>query len=736
MGNTTRPHERAGDTVRAGSDRLHRLFEPRSIVVVGASTSPSKRGNQAIRALREAEFKGDLYAVNPSGGSAYGTDFLTSIDQIPVGVDVALISLPAALTPTAIRELGARDVAAAVVLANGFGELGTSAGKALDQELRAAVAETGVRVVGPNTSGILHVPLGANLVGLPAVKSGPISVVTQSGNMLLSLVADDAAHHGPGFASYIGLGNQADISYAECVEQLALDPHTGAIALHCEGLTAGRHFLEAVAGASARRPVVMLRGGRSSVGQRTALSHTGSVAGPDNVAVAVLRQAGVELVERSDELAVVAGVLATAPPVPAGTGIAILSDGGGHATLAADALEAHGAPLAVLADATAERLRQLLGGSAQIANPIDVAGATDTNPELFAEAVNVLLADPGVGMILVIGLYGGYHVRFDPDLEEEEDRAAHRLVGAVSGAEKALVVQSCYAAQDLRNHHILRVGGVPVLASIDHAVRAAAALVNRGRRLATLDQRSPLALPPQRTLPRREGGVLDEPEGRQLVEGAGIDLGPWATAGSPEELERVIDQIGRPCAVKVVSPQVVHKSESGGVALTVTTQDARATWDRITSDVREHVPHAHISAMVVTPMAPQGVELLVGATRDPIFGPVVAFGSGGVMVEALRDVSFRAAPFTHLEARELIDETMASRMLDGYRHLKPVDRDRLADLLVRVGDLVAQYPDLDELDLNPVIAGQDALIPVDVRIALATDPDQPHETDHHEITED
>jgi len=697
---------------------LERLFDPRSIAIVGASTNPTKRGFQAIRALQQAEYEHPVYPVNPRATEILGLDVVSSVDELPYGIDVALIALPGAAVPDTLRRCAAAGIAGAVVLANGFKETGHS-GAGLDAALAEAITETGIRVIGPNTSGMFNVSTGANLVGLQDVPVGPISVITQSGNMLLSLVNDNRALRGPGFHAYVGLGNQADVRYDECVTELTRHPGTGAIAIHSEGFADGRAFLVAAARAAQHKPVVMLRGGRSEIGQRTALSHTGSIAGSDAVATAVLRQAGVELVDRSDELAVVAGALATTAPIAAGRKVAILSDGGGHATLAADALTARGIELAQISDQTQQVLRDLLGGPASVLNPVDVAGATDADPTVFAAAVDALMSDPAVGLVLIVGLYGGYHLRFDASLQDAEDATADRLLELTKARGVPLLVQSCYAGDTAPNHDRLRAGGVAVINSIDHAVRVVAALDRRGHRLATATQRSPLVLPASAPRAVGKAGILDEPTARALVEDAGIDIGEWTLARTVAEVVTAVTEYGRPCALKVVSPQVIHKSDVGGVKLNVIGATAAQNTQAIVDSVTEKVPGAGIDGIVVTPMAEKGIELLVGATHDPIFGPVVAFGSGGVMVEALRDVTFRAAPFTEIEAHEMIDETIASRMLDGYRHLPVIDRPALARFLVRVGDIVAAHPEIGELDLNPVIASDTGIVPVDVRIVLS-----------------
>jgi len=696
---------------------LTRLLDPRSIAVIGASADPAKRSYHVISALLRSDFTGQIVPVNPRGGAVLGLPVTRDIAELPYGLDVALVAVPRDAVAGVVRQLAGRGIAGAVVLANGFADAG-AAGAALNAELKDAIAESGVRVVGPNTSGMIGVASGANLVGVPDIPLGPVALVAQSGNMLLTFLADLRMHRLPGLQSYIGLGNQIDVGYADCVRELAARPDVGAIALHVEGLKDGRSFLAAAAQASRVRPVVLLRGGRSAAGARAALSHSGSLAAPDGVARSVLAQAGIELVERSDELAIVAGALATAAPIAAGLGVAVLSDGGGHAALTADAFAARDVPLAALAGHTTAGLATLLGPTAAVANPIDVGGATDTHPEVFVDAARLLLADPAVGLVLIVGMYGAYHLRFDPRLQAIEDATSDRLVELSREYGKPLVVHSLYAAGPCSSHDILRAKGIPVVASIDHAVRAVAALHHRGEYLASATERSTFAV----SVARAGSGaarVLAEPAARELIESAGIDAGEWVFAATAAEAAAAVARFGVPCAVKVVSPQIVHKSEAGGVRLNVT--DGAEAFTAIVARVRAAVPGADITGVVVSPMAGPGIELLVGATADPIFGPVIAFGSGGVLVEAMRDVTFRAAPFTRLEAMEMIDETAASKLLDGYRGLPKIDRDRLAAFLVRIGDFVASMPRLRELDLNPVIASADVIFPVDVRIVLADD---------------
>ena len=567
--------------------RLARMLDPRSVAVLGASNNPGKRGYQAVQALLTDGYPHPVYPVNPKGGSLLGLPVARSIAEVPVPVDIALIATPARTVPAVLADCAAAGVAGAIVLANGFRESGPE-GAALEAQLRETVAATGIRLIGPNTSGMFNLGIGANLVGLPNVPRGPISVLTQSGNMLLSLVADNRATGGPGFDVYVGLGNQADVGYDDCLTFLAGHESTGAVAVHCEGFRDGRAFLTAAAAATPIRPVVLLNGGKSDIGRQSALSHTGAMATSADVTAAVLRQAGVEVITRSDELAIVASVLATSPPPKAGRAVAVLSDGGGHATLTVDALDARNVPLAALGAHTQQRLRTLLGPTTAVRNPIDVAGATDDRPSLFTEAAQALVDDPQVGLVLMIGLFGGYHLRFDQRLKAEEEYTAEQLVTLSKRTGVPLLVQSCYAVDRPAGHDILRRGGIPVLDSIDHAVTAAAALTHRAQRIATVAERSDLKLPHTMGPTDGEGRLLSEPEGRRLIESSAIATGNWRVVHTSEDAAKVVASFGQPCALKIVSPDVAHKSDVGGVRLNVSAASAADEFAAIVVQVAAH----------------------------------------------------------------------------------------------------------------------------------------------------
>lgn len=694
---------------------LSRVLEPHSVAIIGASANPDKRGYQIIKALKKAGYNYPILPVNPRGGRILDLPVFSDIDALPECVDIAVIVRPAEEVPDILIQCGRKGIAGAVVLAHGFRERGDK-GSTAEKRLRDALVKSGVRIVGPNTSGMLNCTVQADLIGLPELPpSGPVSVLTQSGNMILSVVEDSRSIKGPGFDVIAGLGNQTDVGYGELIEELCLRNSTRSIAIYSEGFLDGRGFLDAAARVGQSCPVVMLRGGRSIEGRKAALSHTGSFAGADDIALKVLAQMGVTLVDRSDELLPVAGLLATSPLPRPETGIAVLTDGGGHATLAVDALSRAGVPLASLSEDTKAKLRSVLGDEASVANPIDVASVTDAYPDVFPECIEILASDPQVGLVLTNGLFGAYHIRFDASLLKAENSAAERIVALQKASGLPLVFHSCYANRKPENHDILRNGGIQVFPSIDWAVTGSKSLFERANWLSKQGSHDKRLAPeaPRVVVP---SGLSAETTARMMLQKLGVETGEWSTASDAGSVEAAVSNFATPCAVKLDSALVVHKSDVGGVRLGVTREAALAAADDITRAMASHAARVTTFGFIVTPMVNHGVELFVGAIDDPVFGPVVLFGSGGVLVEAVKDVTFRAAPLSPVEALDMINETRVAKILDGFRNYRTVDKGSLADFISSVSVAVMRMENFSELDINPIIANESGIYPVDVRL--------------------
>ena len=700
---------------RAG---VHALLDPASVAVIGASNNPLKRGCQAIQRLLAAGFSRPIYPVNPGEDEVLGLAAYPSIEAIEGPVDLALVVVPAAAVPAVLRECGAKGVAAAVVIAVGFGETG-AAGRALEDEVVEAAAEQGLCLVGPNTNGIFNLPARLNLVGASDVPAGPIALLCQSGNIALSIFTEVAHATDLGLSAYVGIGNEAGLRYHEVLDYLDDDPHTRGVVVYAEGFRDGRAFLASAARVGRHKPVVCYKAGRSEAARRSALSHTGAVAGSHEVAGDLLRQAGVTVVERSDELLGVTEALLGQPAMD-GASVAVLTDGGGHGTVAADALSRLGLELPEPAPSTRQALADALPAAASTRNPVDVAGATDRDPRVFETCLETLLADPAIDGVLCVGLLGGYGIRFSDTLASAEEHAAGRMAEMAATAGKPLVVQSAYRHAWPPAHAILRAAGVPVHASIELAARCLAALSERGRHLATFDERSVFGAAAVPSALEGGSSALAEPDARRLLAHHGVPAGAWELAGDPAGAVAAAERVGGSVALKIVSPDVVHKSDVGGVRLDLSTAaEVRRAFEEIVSALRAAKPEARVDGVLVTPMAPAGVELLVGAVVDPSFGPVLAVGAGGTAVEVWSDTSFRAAPVTRREAEEMLDELAIAPLLAGFRSAPPVDRAALVALLQSVSRLLEAEPGIVELDLNPVIAHPAGLAVVDVRVVGA-----------------
>ncbi len=693
------------------------ILDPHSLAIVGASNDPSKRGHQTLRRLLADGFPHPIYPVNPRETEVLGLTAYPSLSAIEEPVDLAFIVTPATTAPDLVAEAGAAGIPAAVVIAVGFGETGEE-GRRLEAELVQAAHDHGVTLLGPNTNGVFNLPARLNLLGTSDVPPGRLSLLCQSGNVGLALVSQVTHETDLGFSVYAGIGNEAGLRFDHLLAHLDEDDDTGAVVVYAEGFRDGRAFLDTASRVARRTPIVLYKAGRSETAQRSATSHTGAVAGPHAVASAALRQAGVVVVDRSDELVPVAETLLQQPPLAGGGRIAVLADGGGHATIAADALHDQGLDLPELSEATRARLRQLLPPAASTSNPVDVAGATDGDPSVFERCLEVLVDDPGVDGVLCVGLLGGYGIRFSGDLTSAEERTVVRMATLARERGKPLVVQSAYAYHHPHAHDLLRAANVPVLSSVDLSARCIAALQERGRFLERLEG-SP-SFPPLSVEPGTTSRVLTEPEGRSLLADAGVDAGRWELATSADAAGAVAETIGHQVAMKIVSSDVVHKSDAGGVELGVVGGDAaRDAFVRILDRVDRHHPEAAVDGVLITPMAPRGVELLVGAAFDPSFGPILTVGAGGTEVELRRDLAFRAVPVTPEHARGMLDELTIAPLLRGFRGSTPVDEAAIVDLVVAVSELITARPEIIELDLNPVIAHAGGVDPVDVRIVMA-----------------
>jgi len=628
----------------------------------------------------------------------------------------------------------------------GFGESGPE-GARLEAELAAAGRDSGVRVVGPNTSGLLNLLRGVNLIGARGVRPGGIALLVQSGNIALGLMNEITGRTALGISICCGLGNEVDVGFGEVLEFLGGHDGTAGVIAHVEGCKDGRALLSAAAKVTPRKPVVIVKSGRTARGAEAAVSHTGAVAGPYDRLRAGLAQAGVVEVVRTDELSHIAETLVSQVPGPAGGGIAILSDGGGQNTLAVDYLVEMGAPLAEFDERTMSALRTHLGPAAAVRNPVDVAGAADTDPGVFPRAMKALAADPAVGVVLVVGLFGGYGIRFSEGLAGVETAAADDMAATMRDAGKGLVVQSLYTAMESTPLDAFRQAGVPVIESLEVACRAVAELQRRGKRLARPDfgqdpagpftdtlsaTAKPLSIAPSHhrsIIAARSDGrtTLTELEAREMLAECGLAFEPAEIIRSGEEAAEKAVRSTRNIALKLLSKHIVHKSDARGVVLDIPTpEEARIAFESIVANARNYarargLPAERYAALASAMLPGPIAEFLIGAHRDRQLGPVLTIGAGGVWVEVFRDVAHRVLPVDDAEIASMLTELKANALLTGARGGAAVRTGPIVAAASAVAQSLLQWGDIAEAEVNPLFVYEDRVVPVDARVVLTND---------------
>ena len=618
---------------------LEHVLNAESVAVVGASKVPTKRGYQTIRTLLDEGYEGTIYPVNPKEKSIMGLRCYPAVSDIPGEVDVALIATPARTVPAVLEDCGKRGVKGAVILATGFGETGAD-GKALENDVLNKAWQNRIRLIGPNTSGMINLKSSLNLVGLKDTPKGNIALLTQSGNMALTLITEAKLKSRKGFTYYVGVGNEADIRFHEYLEFFQQDPDTRAILMYVEGMREGRKFLQQAYKTTETKPIVLLKSGRSSTGKKSAGSHTGALAGMSRVAKGAFERAGIIVIENSDELFPAAETLSSLPPIK-NNKIAILADGGGHATIAADTLTDLGVEIPELEEKTKNKLRAILPGGAAVRNPIDVAGGTDDNPAVFADCANIILGDPQVGGLLIVGLFGGYGIRFAASLAMMEEDAAHRMGKMVNSRNKPIVVHSLYNSEKPHSLDLLRYYGIPVYGSLDVACKCMGVLAQYGRYLKSYHAVSNFVF---------NWGAKAKPEGRQLIDDAFAQGRHVLLEGEAKQLfklhgARVTEDVlvktaddaaeaaGRMpgnVALKISSPDILHKSDAKGVMLGLSNKkQVKKAFSEIMRNAKAYQADARIEGVLVSPMVEKGVEVIIGTKIDDQFGPVIMYGLGG-----------------------------------------------------------------------------------------------------------
>jgi len=705
---------------------LDRMFHPASVAVIGASNRERSVGRVLSRNLLSGGFEGPVLPVNPHATAIGATLAYHDVDSLPFAPDLAVICTPPETVPGIVDTLGRRGTKAAVVITAGFSETRSDEGRRLTQAVLDAARPHLMRVVGPNCVGILVPGIGLNAsFAHMQPKTGDIAFVSQSG-AVVTAVLDWATHRGIGFSHMVSLGNMADVDFGDMLDFLLADPKTRAILLYVESITHAPKFMSAARAAARAKPVIVVKSGRTAAAARAAASHTGALAGSDAVYDAAFRRAGMLRVFSMDELFDAVESLAYGPRI-VGDRLAIVSNGGGIGVLATEALSDAGGTLATLTPETVQRLDGCLPATWSHGNPVDIIG--DAPGSRYADAVAAVLENPGTDAVLVLNCPTAI-----ADSREAAEATLEVIKAAGAKRPKPPVLTSWLGdgpAAEARQ--MFAAARVPSYATPEQAVRGFMHLV-RYRRHQALLMETPQPLH-EWTAPAVEAAravlaavaaegreMLTEPEADQVLEAYGIPVVRTLTAATPEDAGHAAERIGGPVALKILSRAISHKSDVGGVQLGLEGGAAvKAAAEAMLARVAERSGGATVDGFTVQEMAsmPHAHELIVGVHRDPVFGPTVLFGKGGVEVEVVRDSAIALPPLNSVLAQDLIGQTRVHDLLRGYRDRPAADLEAIQRVLERVGQLALDLPEIAELDINPLLAGASGAMALDARIRVA-----------------
>ena len=704
---------------------LERVFNPRSVAVIGASEVPGKAAERRTRSLIQGGYRGDIYLINPKRSELFGRKAYPNITAIEKEVDLVMIVVaPKFLVPAVADsvKMGAKGI---IIITAGLGETGEE-GKKIEAQILQESAKAGAYVIGPNCSGMFSASARVNLLGVPPLKEGSISVLAQSGNVIDSLT-HYAGVRGVGFSKIISLGNAIGVSFPEYIAYLKDDPNTKAVMIYLEGIKDGNRLVQVARETAGEKPVIALKVGRSKAGARAAASHTGSLAGDALIVDAAFRQAGIVRVGNVDELFDMAHAFSTCP-IPRGNRVAILSEGGGDNSIAADNAEIHGMEVPVFSRETQERMKPFLLEGMPASNPIDYGGTAEENPHMITECVRVCMEDDQVDGIYLTGFFGGFKDIIAPHVAELEEQTSRDLVGLVNEKKKPIFVHTSFAREPIKSLEILKAGGVPVFESSERAAQCLSALMKFGlnrerfgavRLLEAERKERPEVKAIFRSVQEEKRSSLLETESRELLGAYGISLPQAEFVRGAKEAAGVSVGLGFPLAMKVVSPDIVHKSDAGGVKLNLRDEkEVERAYEEIMEKALTVTTKERVLGAMLSPMVPRGRECIVGMIRDEQFGPVIMFGLGGIFVEVLRDVSFRVVPVTEQDMDEMIREIKGYRLLTGIRGERAKDIGAVKEILTKLNRIALDNPEIREIDLNPVVVHEKGASIVDSRVIL------------------
>lgn len=698
---------------------LTEFFNPRSVAVIGASTNPEKLGYAVLDNLVSGGYiqEGAVFPVNPKAEEILGLKAYPSVQEIPEAVDLAVIVIPYPFVPDALRTCGKKEIPAVIVISAGFREAGRE-GLERELELIEIAKQYGIRLIGPNCLGVIdtYTPLNASFsAGTP--KQGPMAFMSQSG-ALGTAVLDISLAGRLGLSKFVSLGNKADVDEIDLLRAWADDDDTNVIMIYSEGMTNGQEFIKTAREVTARKPIVAIKSGVTQSGSRAVSSHTGSLAGSEQAYHAAFRQAGVLRANSMQALFDIALALGYQPLLE-GDRIAIITNAGGPGILATDALERSGLSLARFENETISTLGQYLPDAASAANPVDVLG--DAKADRYQLALETVSADPNVDGLMVV---------LTPQAMTEIVATADAIGEVAKKIDKPVITSFMGETMVVPGIERLEEYGVPNYPFPENAALAFKAM-SEYRQIRSrpkpeyvnfdVDQESTRQV--LNAVREDNRMTIGDSEARQILTAYGMKIPVSELAASPEEAVQLANQIGYPVVLKIASPDILHKTDVAGVKVGLSSAgEVQDAFELMVYRAQRYLPQAHLWGCLVQQMVPPGgLEVLVGMNRDPQFGPLVTFGLGGIYVETLKDVTFRIAPFAVQSAEKMLSEIRARALLDGVRGEPPVDKEAIVETLLRIGQLVQDFPEIVELDINPLMVYPQGMgaIAIDMRLVLS-----------------
>ena len=702
------------------SVNLDSIFNPKSIALIGASDEEGSVGYILMKNLTEMDYKGLVYPVNIRKQEILGKKAYAAVSQLPQTVDLAIIATPAATVPGLVEECGNAGIKGIIIISAGFKEVGAP-GKILEERILEIKKKYNMRILGPNCLGIIHPDIGLNATFISRrQETGNITFLSQSG-ALGSAILDLATHENIKFSNFVSVGSMIDVDFGDMIDYFGTDPKTRSIIMYIEGITDARKFMSAARHFSRTKPIIVVKSGRSAESAKAAASHTGAITGEDMVYDAAFKRAGIVRVKDIADLFNCAEAIGK-HPLPKGPNIAIITNAGGPGVMASDAVILLGGKLAQLSNKTIEKLNSILPPHWSKSNPIDILG--DAKANRYEAAAEACFNDENVDGLLII---------YTPQGSSDPAEIAEKILDLYKNKKFSKPYFASFMGYEEveKANHILTDNGVPTYSTPEQAVATYMYMYEYKRNLELLYE-TPVELPVDSTPPKQplvsiirnaakeDRNILTETESKRFLEYYNIPIVKTMVAKTVDEAVTCASRTGYPVALKILSPEISHKTDVGGVKLDINSEtELRGAFEDIMTKVKEHKPDAHIQGVTVQQMVKKkGIEIILGAKTDSLFGPVIMFGRGGVDVEIYKDVAIGLLPLNQTLARRMMEETKVYQLLKGYRNLPPANIKLLEEIIVRFSRMMVDFPQLKEFEINPLLINENEAFALDARAVI------------------